>query len=285
MKTRKLLVLLIIGAVVAIAAVSVYISMNPADTTLEFQVRDAVCSGWVWDSTITLQERTIRGYYQSDRGPIQYRFTHLRPGEYEMKIMAPSYETVLIPVVLKRGENILEEPIDLVAYEIPDLQRLIIFESYEGIDIVQEIRPVGSDGKAVLNHPCMDLRIAAKVSVQTRNGLPVQEETEEGSERGNVLFADRIDWIWDGLPETYFRYSSRIPGSRIGAGSAQFLVIDYLILIPDPRKTTAAVLDDVLEQASKIEGLEALRGFLETTVEDRFQYHIFTSWNVPGRYM
>ncbi len=282
MKIRNLLIFLIVLAVVTVAAIAVFISMNPRDTTLEFQVRDTVSKGWVWDSTITLQNRTIRGYYQTDRGLIKYRFTHLQPGEYQMKISAPSYETVSIPVNLKKGGNILEKPIDMLAYEIPGLQKFIIFEKYEGTDIVLEIRPVGIDGKAILNHPCMDLQVAAMVSVQTKNGLPVQEETEQGSQRGEILFQGKIDWIWDALPETYFRYSSRIPGSKIKVNSDPYLVIDYLILIPDPRKITEIELDDILNQTSQFEELEDLQTFLQTNAKDRFQYYFFTSWNVPG---
>jgi len=61
-----------------------------------------------------------------------------------------------------------------------------------------------------------------------KNGHPVTQEIEEGSVRGEELFKGRIDWEWDSLPETPFRYSARIPGSRIKINSSPFWVIDYL---------------------------------------------------------
>jgi len=279
---KKKNIIITISSIIVIFGTIVFITINPKDTTLDFYVRNAVSKGWVWDSTITLQERTIRGYYQSDRGPITYRFTHLKPGEYQMRLSAPSYETKIVPVIIKKGNNSIAEPIDLMAYEIPNLEKFVIFEEYEGSDIVQEIRPVGTDGAAILNHPCMNIQIAAIVSVQTRNGMPVQEKSDSGSDRGEALFYGRIDWIWDSLPETYFRYSSRIPGSRIKKNSAPFLVIDYLVLVPDPEKITDEELAAVLEQAAGLKGLEELQGFLEKAATGRFKYYFFTSWNVPG---
>jgi hypothetical protein len=282
MKIRNSLILLIIVVAIAIVAVTVYFAMNPKDNTLEFQVRNSVSKGWVWDATITLQDRSIRGYYQTDRGPINYRFTRLEPGEYEMTISASGYDTVTAPVTIKKGDNTLDAPIDMVAYEIPNLERFIIFEEYEGGDIVQEIRLVGTDGRAVLNHPCMNLQIAALVSVQTKGGMAVQEETEVGSDRGDLLFQGKIDWSWAGVPETYFRYSSRIPGSQIKKSSAPYMVIDYLILVPDPRKISDEELETILGKAGVLQDFEKLQTYLENESGDRFSYYLFTSWNVPG---
>ena len=282
MKIKKLLIVLIIVVVILIFAVTVYISMNPGDTTLDFLVRDSVSKNWVWDSTITFQNRIIRGYFQSDSGPVNYSFTHLQPGEYQLEIKAPSYESVSIPITIKKGENIVKKPIDLIAYEIPNLNNFIIFENYEGNDIVQDIRPVEPNGIAILNHPCMNLQIASIVSVEMKGGLPVKEKTESKSERGGVLFKGKIDWSWDPMPETIFRYSSRIPGSKIKACSVPFLVIDYLILIPDPRKITDRELKEILIQTLQLESLDELQLFLEINAKDRFHYYFVTSWNVPG---
>jgi hypothetical protein len=284
MKIKKALISPIIASGVVVIAIAAYFAMNPKDTTLEFQVRDSVSKGWVWEVNIILQNRLIKGYYQTDRGPSFFRFTHLKPGDFEMEIKASAYKPVTVPVSLKRGRNVLKTPIDLVAYEIPNLDHFIVFEEYGGNDndIIQKIRLVGTDDKALINHPCMNLKIAAVVSVQTKGGIPVQEETDSGSERGDVLFQGMVDWTWDGLPETNFRYSSRIFGSAIKDSSAPFLVIDYIFLIPDPRNISDKEFEIVLQEAGQLVDFMELQSFLEKTSGNRFSYYFFTSWNVPG---
>jgi hypothetical protein len=185
-------------------------------------------------------------------------------------------------VPLKRGENRLDEPVDLVGYEIPDLVKWIIFEDRVGNDIVQEIRPVSSEGPAVLNHPCLDLWIGARISVQVYDGLPAQEETEEGSVRGEELYKGILDWQWDATPETTFRYSSSIPGSQIKANSDPYWVIDYLIVVPDPRKISPEELDRIMEEAWDLPA-EAIQAYLEPYKNDGLLTpYVFTSWNVEG---
>ncbi len=281
MKKRSILIGLIVVIVFGAAALAVYLTGLAFDTYLEFQVRDAVSKNWVWDVTITLQDRTMRAYYQSDSGPMWYRFTKLIPGEAELTISAPAYEPKTVPVTLKKGKNRLEEPVDLVGVEIPNLDHFIIFEDLEGNDIVQEIRPVGEDGRAVLNHPCLDLWIGARVSVQMKGGLPVQTTTDEGSERGEELFLGKIEWSWDPLPETTFRYSARIPGAKIKNHPAPFRVIDYLIIVPDPREISPEELDELMEKAYKQNSAEELTSFLNGA-KDKLRSFIFTSWNVEG---
>lgn len=282
MKTKKILILPVITVIFTSIAIIVFFSMNSTDTVLEFRIQDSVSNNWIWDSTITLQNRTIRGYYQTDRGPVTYRFTHLKPGNFEITISAPSYETRILPVKLKKGLNTLDSPIELIAYEIPNLAKFIIFEEFKNNSFIQELRPVGKDGKAILNHPCMNLQLAAMISVQTRNGIPVQVETDSGSERGDYLFRGKIDWTWDPLPETYFRYSSQIPGSMIKKNNSPYLVIDYLILIPIPGKISDKELEQILLQAVSIGELKDLQTFLKEADRDRFKYYFTTSWNVPG---
>ena len=282
MKTRRVLIPVLIIVVVAAVAVVVYLTMNPVDTTFEFEVRDAVSRNWVWDATFSLQGRVIRSHFQSDRGPLPQVFTNLEPGEATLEISAPSYVSQSIAVTLKRGENRLGEPIDLVGYEIPDLVKWIIFEDRVGNDIVQEIRPVSSEGPAVLNHPCLDLWIGARVSVQIYDGLPAQEETEEGSVRGEELFKGVLDWEWDATPETTFRYSSSIPGSQIRSNSDPYWVIDYLIIVPDPRKISREEVEEIMDEAWDLPP-EVIQDYLEPYERDGlFTQYVFTSWNVEG---
>jgi hypothetical protein len=282
MKTRRVLIPVLIIALIVAVAVVVYVAMNPVDTTLEFVARDAVSKGWVWDATFSLQGRVIRSHFQSDRGPLPQRFTHLEPGEATLELSAPSYVSQTITVNLKRGENRLPEPIDLVGYEIPDLTKWIIFEDRVGNDIVQEIRPVSSKGPAILNHPCLDIWLGARVSVQVYDGLPAQEETEEGSERGEQLYKGILDWEWDGLPETTFRYSSAIPGSQIKANTDPYWVIDYLIVVPDPRKISREEVDQIMEKAWDLSPQAIPEYLAPYEQEGKLTPYVFTSWNVEG---
>ena len=282
MKTKKILIPVLVIVALAAVAVGVYLFMNPVQTTLELEVRDAVSKAWVWDASIRLQRRIIRAYYQSDRGPIPFVFSGLKPGQAELEVSAPAYVPVTIPVALKRGENRLEEPIDMVGYEIPGLARFIVFEEREGNDLIQEIRPVSKDGPAVLNHPCLDLWIGARITVQMKDGLPVQEETEEGSVRGEELYKGVLKWQFDPLPETTFRYSSRIPGSQIKPDKNPYWVIDYLIVVPDPRKTSREEIEAIMEKAWALPP-EAIEEYLKPYEQDGvLTPDIFTSWNVEG---
>jgi hypothetical protein len=282
MKTRRVLIPILVVVFIAAVAVVVYLITNPVDTTLEFVVRDAVSKNWIWEATFSLQNRVIKSHYQSDRGPVPQVFTHLEPGEAILEISAPSYVGQSITVNLKRGENRIEEPVDLVGYEIPDLTKWIIFEDRIGNDIVQEIRPVSVEGPAVLNHPCLDLWIGARISVQIFEGLPAQEETEEGAARGEELYKGILEWEWDAIPETTFRYSSFIPGSQIKANSDPYWVIDYLIVVPDPRKISRQEIDQIMDKAWDLPP-KAITDYLEPyEKEGKLAAYIFTSWNVEG---
>ena len=65
---------------------------------------------------------------------------------------------------------------------------------------MREFRPVNTAGTVILNHPCMDLWIGCRVSVQVKDGVPVREETPSGSSRGKELFRGEVPWKWDPAP-------------------------------------------------------------------------------------
>jgi hypothetical protein len=282
MKWKKALVPLLIVVVLAVVAVVVYLAMNPVDTTLEFVVRDAVSKAWAYDASSRLEGRLIRSYFQSDQGAVPQRFTHLRSGRATLQLSAPAYQPASRELTLKRGANLLPEPIDLVGLEIPDLASFIMFEDLVGSDVHVEIRPVSKAGPAVLNHPCLDLWIGARMTVQMKNGLPVQEETEAGSVRGEELFRGRIDWKFDPYPETIFRYSAVIPGAKIKPSKAPYRVVDYLVVLPHPLAITQQELEAVMEKAwsPRPEEVQAyLRPYEE---QGKIRVEVFTSWNVKG---
>ena len=282
MLTRRVLIPVLATVVVLAVAVGVYVAANPPDTTYEFQVRDAVSGNWVWDATFRLQGRVIRSHFQSDRGPRPQLFTGLEPGEATLEISAPSYVAQTVAVTLKRGANRLAEPIELVGHELPDLNGWVVFEQREGNDLVQELRPVSSAGPAVVNHPALDLWIGARISVQMIDGAPAREETEAGATRGAGLYRGKLQWRWDAVPETVFRYSASIPGAEIETNADPYWVIDYLIVVPDPTAAESGEIDRVMEQIWDLPP-EAIAGHLEPYENaGTLTAYRFTSWNVKG---
>jgi hypothetical protein len=282
MKWKQALVPLAVVVVLAAVALTVYLVMNPMDTTLEFQVRDAVSRQWVYNASFRLQGRSIRSHFQSDQGPEAQRFTHLKPGQATLELSAPYYQAVSLPLTLKRGANRLEEPIDLVGLEIPELKSFIMFEDLAGSDIQVEIRPVSNAGPAVINHPCLDLWLGVRVTVQLKNGLPVQEETEEGSVRGEELFRGRIDWKFDPYPETVFRYNAVIPGAKLKPSKAPYRVADYLVVLPRPPAMPREELEAIMAKTWSLKP-DAVQEYLRPYEEQgKLRAIVFTSWNVKG---
>ncbi|MGA2764457.1 MAG: hypothetical protein ABSG17_13950 [Spirochaetia bacterium] len=279
MRTRVVLIsaVLLLGA----AAVIVLLRMAEFDTTLEFSFQDSVSKQWVWDSAARVQDRLIRSFYQSDAGPVPFIFSHLKPGPSTLEISAPGYLPVSIPLKLHRGSNRLEKPIEMKGYEIPNLQSFVVFERLDGGDLVCQIRPVGNDGHAVTNHPCLPLWVECRVTVQLKDGRPVTEPTETRSTQGEELFRGSVPWEWNPTPETVFRYSARIPGSRIKPDPAPYRVVDYLIVIPDPRRMDVGELDALMKSAPALPDVGGLKAYLDGQGK-KLRYFFDTSWNVQG---
>ena len=269
-------------SVLATNGIIVYFYRNPFTTSLQLQVQDNVSKSWVWDSSIQLQGRIIRSFFQSDQGPVKYQFTNLKPGEDILEITAPSYKPILIPVTLKRGINELQAPVNLKGFQIPDLKEFIIFNNYEGLNIVQQIRPVSTNGRAILNHPAIDISILARISVQIKDGIPTTKVTDSKSGRGEILFLDQIYWKWDSTPETNFRYSSKIPGDQIIKDDNPFRVIDFLIIVPDFRFFSKQDTSKLLENCKNAINLLICTNLLNShpSFGEGFKYYSSTSWNV-----
>jgi hypothetical protein len=280
MRTRAALIAM--AVLLGGAALVVFLRMTRFDTTLEFRFHDSVSKQWVWDSTARLQDRLIRAFFQSDTGPVPFLFSHLKPGPAILEISAPGYLPVSVPVKLRRGANRLETPIEMVGYEIPSLERFYLFERLEGGDLVCQLRPVGGDGRAMVNHPCLPLWVGCRVAVQIKDGAPVTEPVESGSARGKELFRGGVSWEWDPAPETPFRYTVRIPGARVGPDPALYRVIDYLIVVPDPRRITPEEVETLMRNAPALPDFGALKAYLEGE-RGRLRYFFDTSWNVKGR--
>ncbi len=180
---------------------------------------------------VRLQDRLLVSYYQTDAGPVPQKLTHLKQGTSTLSIDAPGYTPVSIPVTLGRGRNRLALPVRMAGREIPGLSGFSAFENIDNGDIVSQLRPLDAAGKAIVNHPCIDLWIGCVVSVQA------------GSSRGEVLFRGAVRWTWDAQPQSLFRYSVRIHSAEMRNAPSLTRIVDYLVVVPDPLKVSRAEVD------------------------------------------
>jgi hypothetical protein len=253
--------------------------------SLEFSLTDAVSGSWVWDATVRIQNRSMREFFQSDRGPVNLGFKGLVPGRAELRVEAPGYESQSIPVTLKRGTNRLAEPVRLRGIEITGLAGWVLVANADGADIVCELRPVRADGTAVLNHPCLPLWVGAVVSDQVKQGIPVQEKSD-GSSRGAPLFQGRVSWQWNTTPEVTFRYTARIPGAHIAESAAPYRVVDLLVVVPDQRKIDSASVDSLMAglwaDDRPVASVKAMTAALDAR-KDSLTWALLSAWNVKAR--
>jgi hypothetical protein len=282
MKAKPLFVGLLVAAVLGCIALISYVTYSRGDTSLEFQVQDSVSNGWVWNAAMRLQDRVMRGYYQSDAGLKLYRFTHLKPGRSTLTVDAPGYETVSKSLVLTKGRNRFPGPIIMRGLQLPHLRSFAVFERLSGSDVAVQLRPIGEDGQALVNHPCLDIRIGCKVFVQLKNGVPIQQPVDSGSSKGRRLFQGIIPWRWDSSPEAVFRYSAVIPAEGISADDSDYRIIDYIVLIPDPLKITATELDGLTGSALKLDDDQQIIAFLDRE-KGRVKYFLERSFGVKAR--
>jgi hypothetical protein len=240
------------------------------DATLSFTVRDSVSGAWVWEASMTLQDRLITGYFQSTDGLKTYTFTHLKPGASVLEVAAPGYEPARVPVSLRPGANALAAPVSMRGREIPNLAQFIVFEKTDADGISAELRPVSATGAAIVNHPCMDLWVGARVCAQAAESV-----------RGRELFKGTVEWRWDPSPEAVFRYTVRIPAAGIAADPSPLRVVDYLFVVPNPAAITH---DELAALMDRLFALPDAGAVAEALAEEsgRVRFFTETSWNVPG---
>ena len=205
------------------------LSLIDKKASLLFQVKDSVSNSWVWDVHATVQDRELSGYFQSDNTLVDYQFTKLKPGDTELFISAPNYESISIPVALKRGVNRIEETISLKGLAIPNLGGFYVFEKEITNGWALTIRPVTENNRAISLHPAIDIWIGVKVAEWD----PLLPKTIELLDKKPVLYSGNIPWEWDANPETQFRYTSFLPFDVLPTGTGPSYVIEYLILVPN----------------------------------------------------
>jgi hypothetical protein len=277
---RKKYMYILIGIVILciLAAIIFFITVKQ-DTTLSVRIMDAVSRGWVWDATVSLQDKYMRLYYQSDTGPVTQVFTGLTPGgEAMLGVSAPHYRPVRIPLTLQRGDNTIKEPVMMVGYEIPDLKEIFVYREVVDGKLFLNPRPINSEGKGIGEHPCLAMLFYLRVSVQVIDGIPVLEPVDEGSERGEELFRGKLEWEWDSHPDTFYRYRMEVPINKIKKHNAPYCVYDHMVIFPHPEKITKEELENELERVMYLEKFEDITNILDV-LGDRIMYFVSSSWN------
>jgi hypothetical protein len=275
----RYIILLCSAIVILAAALAAYLTSQSFDTTLEVTIYDKVSGRWVWNLEATIQNRKIIAFYQSGATIRTFQFTQLRPGTYTLECRAPHYAPETREVQLKRGKNALAEPIEMTGYEIPQLKRFVVFEERRGDNLIAQLRPIGEDGRAIINHPCVDIWIGCQISTQLMSGDFAPNTVETKAMRGDILFQNMLEWRWDAQPESTFRYLARIPTESFRAHNVPLVVIDYLIVVPDPRKISREEMEVVMGQAFAIEEAEKIAQYLDQFA-GALKYYLHTSWDV-----
>ena len=243
------------------------------DTVLEFRIQDSVTGSWVWDAEITFQGKVINAFYQIETGKKIYRFTNLEKGDWELVVKAPSYRTEIKNVSIKNGINRLDNPIIMTGLEIPGLNRFIVIEKKHGNIITSELRPVDVEDNAILNHPPLNIAVLVLIS----------EQLDQDPYRGERLFYGTVPWLWNTRIDTAYRYELVLPNSVFKEISNKLLIIDYLIIVPDPVNLTKKELDSLIQEAGAYTRVEDVIEFLESYT-GKLKYYITTSKNISGAF-
>ena len=262
----SLAVAIAVAAAGTVAALVALRSAPPFETTLEFRIRDRVSGGPVWDATVTIQDRFLRTWYAGTAEPLV--FTRLAPGPAVLEVTAPDYQSMKVPIELQRGRNQIDEPIDLVGLQIPGLSHFMVTEDVSEGDLHATFWPLSSEGPAVVNHPALNLWIGARISSQL-----------SGATRGETLFAGEVEWNWDPAPKALARYRARIPLEPIEDRGAAPLVIDYLVIVPDPLAIERNEVAAIVTAAWTDREPASLPAYL-ARYADRFDFYFHTSWNL-----
>jgi hypothetical protein len=274
-KNKKLIIVLSIAAIGVIAAA--FILFAAQETSLDFKVIDMNSRSWVYDLTAHFQDRVTKGFKT-----VSYRFSRVKPGTWELKLDAPSYESKTISVSLFPGRNALAKPVELEGYVIPDLADFSVFEKIKDNNLILDVRLVRKDGEAVVNHPCINIIILARIQAQMVNGKPGSADSGESVERGDVLFYGKADWKWNASLTEVYRYAASISLASIKTGVSPFWIIDYLFIVPDPRLIKPNELEDLVSKTSEITTLPALEKLL-AEYKGKLTWFYKSNANVEGK--
>ena len=268
---RSRLIVIAAALLVGIAA-GFLIFWARSQAVLTFEVRDAKSKSWVWDSTIRLQDRVIRGFYSTS-----FHFTHLRPGTFDLTVSAPHYEPASVRVRIRPGGRNTIAPLSLVGYEIPDFSRLVVTANRSARGLEIEFNPVDAKGNLIEVFPCIDLKIAVRVSIELKGGASALVPSAEGAERGTRLYEGKVDWTWNAAPGAVYRYGAVVPG--ILPQAAPYVVVDYIVLVPDLRKISPREVDALMNGVLQMEDTRSLSAYLRPSM-DKVKIESGALWNI-----
>ncbi|NLV84171.1 MAG: hypothetical protein GXY60_06375 [Spirochaetales bacterium] len=275
--TRKaLLTYLIPVCIIIIVAVAAAIPYLNRPVTLEFSVIDSVVGAWVWDFEAKIQDKTINGYFQSDRGPKTYRFTNLKPGTWTLTIHAPSYRSVELQMELKKGINTIETPIVMEAYQIDGLAQFLAFEQQVqgGWDI--SLRAATAENSAILYHPPLDLRVFVQVYPWNRT----QPSDYQKLDDAQTLYWGQLPWTWDTTLESQFRYNAHLEYGLLAKQTVSACVIRYLVLVRNPDSVDVGLFATTADKLASMQNLDQALAYLKQAVPE-VPYYTDISWDVP----
>ncbi len=275
MARKTLIIYLVSACVVLFVAIAVAIPFLTRTTTLTFKVMESVGESWVWDFEAKIQNKTVTGYFQSDRGPKTYQFTNLKSGNSTLTVTAPSYRSVEIPVQLKKGNNTIPVPIVMDAYEIEGLAKFFAFEQKveDGWDI--SLRAATSEHAAILYHPPLDIRLYVQVYSWNRN----DQSDWDKLLAEQSLYYGQIPWSWDTTLESQFRYVAHLDYSLLARQTVSACTIKYLILIRDPDKTTPELFEDTAKKLDSMRNIDQALAYLDQQAPT-IPYYTDISWDV-----
>ncbi len=230
----------VIAAVVLIAALLLAIIFIPSDSSIEFTVTDALTGGWVWGMTASTQNKIVHGFYQSDGLPVPFKLTGLKPKKDVLLIQAPNYESRQIPLHLKRGANVLSEPIALKGVAIEDLDAFFVFEKGEKGGWTLTLRAVNSAVRAIENHPPVPLLLGVRIHSWESS---LQQSVEELNKQ-QLLYQQMVSWQWDSTPETQFRLTAFVNAKDLAPFAGNRYVFEYAIFVP----TAKAIEENRVEE-------------------------------------
>lgn len=146
-------------------------------------VTDALSGDPVYKARIIVAGRSTIRYMDKN-----FQITNLSPGNYELKVSAPGYESGTREVTVRRGTTLID--IHMRGTEIPGLGHIIVFaDSIKAKGIQIEIRFVNKQGIGIKHFPRLPMTMDAK--------LHIMLGTREKYTRGRLIYSGPIKLSWD----------------------------------------------------------------------------------------
>jgi len=261
---------------VALAALSLggwFLSAQIGRTGVVVTVRDALSGAPVRDSSLRFERWAVQGFSAPS-----VTLIHLLPGWHTLSAVAPGYLPASERIAVGLGGVTSAPPLALVGYAIPGLKGFAIAAEREARGILVRLAPVDDSGRFIREFPCLDLRIVLRVSIQVEGASVATSPTAGSPERGALLFDGVASWRWDSSPGAAYRYRALVRSDQLSALPAPYVVVDALVVVPDPRRIGARELDRVADELQGISDPAAVAA-IERQYEGRVEIYRAVEWN------